>query len=312
MLVQVSAVLALLIASSAFGSTGMGNGGDVCENRFKIVRDDIASWIVQGGAVGLRLPSTVSPDRYHEAMLDQIVRAVISCTEDWVMIENTEKTCRNFVSSSGTPQVICNAKRFMETREVDQYLLVHHEYAGLAGFEVSQGGDSRYSISNQLAAYLEDQVVKKLAIKPVRSVPPELTDILPRWPNGSIRNTTYFEAESICSSRGQRLPTAREWALYAQAFGAEGVSEIDPEDGLHILIRGLDSVGSPDLFYYSSWGYLRSKTQDYHSYWSSSILPLDEVPAGHIEAYTFSNFWGVINSSGLDEPYATVRCVQPR
>jgi hypothetical protein len=48
-------------------------------------------------------------------------------------------------------------------------VLVHHEYAGLAGFEVNSGEDSIYPISNQIAGYLEDHVVKKLVVRPNNS-----------------------------------------------------------------------------------------------------------------------------------------------
>jgi hypothetical protein len=53
----------------------------------------------------------------------------------------------------------------MATNDSDQYVLVHHEYAGLSGFEVNNGPDSTYLISNQISEFLVDEVVKKLAIK---------------------------------------------------------------------------------------------------------------------------------------------------
>jgi hypothetical protein len=161
-------ILLTLTSVNAFASigTGMGNGGDICEDRFKSVRDDIASWIIQGGSAGLSLPQPVSVAQYNTAMLGQIANATISCIDDKVMIGDAEKTCKNFVDSSGKSQIACNATRFMATGDSDQYVLVHHEYAGLAGFEVNSGEESQYPISNQLTEYLQDQVIQKLAIKP--------------------------------------------------------------------------------------------------------------------------------------------------
>jgi hypothetical protein len=81
-------------------------------------------------------------------------------------VGEAEKTCKNFIGRQGLARIECNTKRFLETDESDQYILVHHEFAGLAGLEVNQGEDSDYQISNQIAAFLEDQVTKKLVIKP--------------------------------------------------------------------------------------------------------------------------------------------------
>ncbi|MFL5814202.1 MAG: hypothetical protein ACJ763_11545 [Bdellovibrionia bacterium] len=146
--------------------TGMGNGGDICEDRFKVVRDDIASWVLQGGSAGLALPQEISVEHYNAAILTQIANAKISCTDEKVMVGTAEKTCKNFVDSSGKSQILCNASRFKNTGSSDQYVLVHHEYAGLAGFEVNSDEESHYAISNQLTEYLRDQVVQKLGIKP--------------------------------------------------------------------------------------------------------------------------------------------------
>jgi hypothetical protein len=156
----------LALANLAFGQDKAGNGGDMCEDRFKIVRDDIQSWIHDGGSAGLRLPSNLSLDRYNFVMTEQIAKAKVSCVSEKIFIGKAEKTCENFHDESGTPRIRCNTNRFMNTNESDQYVLVHHEYAGLSGFEVSDGEDSEYVISNQISGYLVDQVVKKLAINP--------------------------------------------------------------------------------------------------------------------------------------------------
>lgn len=163
------AILVACLACQVVNANGgqEGNGGDACEDRIKIIRDDIKSWIIAGGPAGLSLPSTISLARFDAGMLDQIARAQISCTDDKVFIGALEKTCKNFVDSKGTPQILCNITKIMkETSEPYQYVLIHHEYAGLAGFEVNDGPDSKYPISNQITEYLEDQMVKKLAVKP--------------------------------------------------------------------------------------------------------------------------------------------------
>lgn len=159
-------VLLLSGAASAQRGSETGNGGDTCENQFKIIRDDLASWITQGGAKNLKL-KIILPEHYNEIMSAEISKASISCTDEKVIVENSEKTCKNFVDQDGSHKILCNNSRFMMSTDVDRYVLVHHEYAGLAGFEVNNGASSDYTISNQLTGYLEDQLVKKLVVNKI-------------------------------------------------------------------------------------------------------------------------------------------------
>lgn len=163
-------VLALSIfvsaASAMVDGQDRGNGGDLCELRFNNVRDDIRSWIQKGGSKGLQLPSNLSLDQYNSDMLEQIDNAQVSCTEDKVMIGAAEKTCINFLDEKGQAKIKCNLKRFLDSEDSAQYVLVHHEYAGLAGFEVNTDEESDYRISNQISGYLETEESQKLVIKP--------------------------------------------------------------------------------------------------------------------------------------------------
>jgi hypothetical protein len=168
-------VLLMSISLTCLAADKTGNGGDICEDRFKIVRDDIASWIKKGGGNGLDLTSVqaLKVSLYNDGMLEQIGKAHVSCVDDEVRIGNAEKTCKNFIADDGLPQIVCNTKRFTDTAESDQYILVHHEYAGLAGFEVNDGEESKYTLSNQITEYLEEQVSKKLVVKPRPGVGPD-------------------------------------------------------------------------------------------------------------------------------------------
>lgn len=141
------------------------NGGDICENRFSTIRDDLSLWIQGGGSRSLKLPPGILLEDYNEKMLSHISRAQVSCTTDKIFVAGVEKSCKNFFSGS-QPTILCNSERFLKTGESGQYVLVHHEYAGLSGFEVNEGTESQYVISNQLTNFLEDQIVKKLVVKP--------------------------------------------------------------------------------------------------------------------------------------------------
>ena len=178
MLTMVIALIALF--SPVVNAAREGNGGDLCEKRIKEIRDDLDGWIKKGGSAHLRFPQEVSLDEYNQKMqellLDPIVN--ITCVQGPVYLDPANKrypkTCKNYIDVRGVSQIECDFDLFMnKMSESDQYLLIHHEYAGLAGFETTIDRSSSYVLSNQLTGFLENRVVKRLAIVPVR---PDLKD----------------------------------------------------------------------------------------------------------------------------------------
>ncbi|RZA08365.1 MAG: hypothetical protein EOP11_05045 [Proteobacteria bacterium] len=168
--------LGLLLSAPALANKEVNNGGDTCEERFGAIAQDLAEWIANQGSAGLEFPAGLSLPQYNEGMLAAIRTAKISCQEEAVVVSGAEKTCRNFVDEAGEPKVVCNFKRFNETGEADQYLLVHHEYAGLAGLETNVGSVSNYFLSKQISSYLAREAVKRLSVKkPEPSAPVDLT-----------------------------------------------------------------------------------------------------------------------------------------
>ncbi len=164
-LLLLSGILLLSTQVYAYEGQDKGNGGDICENKFNEVRDDISLWLNNGGAKNLKLEKSISHSVYQKEMLKKINAAKVSCTKNKLFVGQAEKTCKNFIDK-GIPRIVCNSILFLETPIEEQYVLVHHEYAGLAGFEVNNGDESsNYKISNQLSENLEEKVVKKLAIK---------------------------------------------------------------------------------------------------------------------------------------------------
>lgn len=149
--------------------TDQGNGGDACEKRIQEIRDDIASWISRGGSQDLKLPERLTLNDFNRGMLEQIDLAKITCNKQLLSVFNAEKTCVNTKDNKGRSYIQCHIQRFNNTSEADQYMLIHHEYAGLARFEVNQGTASNYEISKQVTGYLENQIVKRLTIKKVHS-----------------------------------------------------------------------------------------------------------------------------------------------
>lgn len=153
------------------GSEGVG-GGDICESQIKVIRDDIASWILQGGPNSLQLPAGMTVASYSEGMLKQIGKAKFRCVSKGddgfpVQVYGTPKICQFKKSLTGNSRITCDRDKFMKLDENERYVLTHHEYAGLAEIEVPNRDDSTYSLSNQISSYLVDTVVKRLAVKPV-------------------------------------------------------------------------------------------------------------------------------------------------
>ena len=153
------------LGAPAFAGDKTGNGGDLCEDRIKNIRDDVSSWINAGGDANLVLPSGTTVDTYGRSMLGAAKSAAISCTTDEVSISGLSKTCKNFYDASNRLQILCNVDRFNKLSDDGQYVLIHHEYAGAARLEVNDEDGSHYSISNQISEFLTTQLVRKLAVK---------------------------------------------------------------------------------------------------------------------------------------------------
>jgi hypothetical protein len=170
------ATVLLLLSPITQASLGQDRGGgDLCEDQIKIIRDDIASWIQKGGAKDLQLPAEWSVSKYSENMLAQIGKTKIRCIGQGdanypVQVYGTPKICR-FDEGFLNKTITCDRAAFLALDETQQYILTHHEYAGLAGVERPNQDDSVYAVSNQISAYLVDQVVKRLAVKSVSSDP---------------------------------------------------------------------------------------------------------------------------------------------
>ncbi|RYZ73210.1 MAG: hypothetical protein EOP09_02220 [Proteobacteria bacterium] len=183
-----SGVLCFQLSAQAWAtdlSGDKGNGGDVCENRIQVIKNDLKDWISKGGSSGLRLPLEIPIEKYNQVMTQQIGNTVVACTEETILVGASEKTCKNFVDDNGKARLLCNLQRFMATNESDQYVLVHHEYAGLGEIEKGNGEVSNYEISNQISAFLQNQVVKKLVVATGKYVPSGRAKVF-KGPEGEI------------------------------------------------------------------------------------------------------------------------------
>lgn len=134
---------------------------------------------------------------------------------------------------------------------------------------------------------------------------PDLTDVI-RKPGGNhVITMTQFEARDYCLAQGQRLPTVREFALYSQSLGAQGISETAQEG--YDLVRGSDPDGNPDYFYFNSTGYESpGGVLGYFWFWSSSVNPGDPRLAYGLDG----DSGATTNDYRNNDNYRAVRCIR--
>jgi hypothetical protein len=180
----------LFLSSNVFASKrgqDKGNGGDICENKMRNITNEMESWLLNDEFVGIKLPSKLTEKAYKKGMLNAVRKSQLSCTSEKVFIGAAEKTCMNFRDIRGNARIVCNFDRFLKTDEQEKYRLMHHEFAGVAGFESNNGNEaSVYRISNQISEFLQKEEVFKLGIKPETQT-------------GSSPNAKTIKNVTICS-----------------------------------------------------------------------------------------------------------------
>jgi hypothetical protein len=142
-----------------------GNGGDPEELYFREIAINIRQWLVSGNSMSLKLPEGLSNDTYKDKIIEVIDQFDVSFTFDLIQVAGTNKMCKNFWKSENDPKIICNY-HFIDLKIEDKYKLIHHELAGLAGLEISEGGKSDYFISSQISGFLKKEIIKRLPIVP--------------------------------------------------------------------------------------------------------------------------------------------------
>lgn len=159
------ALLPTLAHAQGSGHTG---GGADCEIAIADIRNDMYSWIREGGAQSLDLStSDVKLEDYQKIMkrllrddkkvkvkcIDQNQAFNVNGKPQHLEIDGQPKTCINWLDlKTQNYRVVCNSKAFLALSPHLQYQLVHHEFAGLegVGIERNTGADSDYRISKQV------------------------------------------------------------------------------------------------------------------------------------------------------------------
>jgi hypothetical protein len=231
-------------AQAAFGSSGKeGGGGDTCQDRVEAIRNDISDWIEAGGAAGLKLPVGVTLDAYKQKMLKEIeltradAQHSIVCKKNPkdVVVGTSEKICAS--SSPQKPKIACYREGFMHLSEDNQYFMVHHEFAFLSGFEDQMGARSDYPLSDQITGYLQEETVKKLAVKPVGngSIAVMPVNLSQQQSIANNYNNTYFYPAYTSKQIGSLGPVVEKSGVVDEANGFTFVdlaADVDPAKGV--------------------------------------------------------------------------------
>jgi hypothetical protein len=162
----------LLFPFAASAGIRDGGGGDPTEETVYEIRQSILDWIKSGEAKKLVFndPAAMAYDKYVQLMTPVLIAppspfAVVvgfvttaqenatSNPEQQVAVDGVAKACRWFNSvKDHRIHLLCNSDRFPESA-AEQFRLIHHEFAGVAGVEKNLGASSDYEISNQLADF---------------------------------------------------------------------------------------------------------------------------------------------------------------
>jgi hypothetical protein len=163
-------LLMLVMSASSYAQSNHDNGGDEAERRWNSVRDNVKSWIQQGGHLSLKFREEQNSQDYQQKMLNALevpVEFVSASDSSLVEVNGLQKMCRN-VEVEQKMRLRCVTETVLLIKDYEFISIVHHEYAGIAGFETgSATGASDYYYTNQLSASIETQVSYRLVVKPV-------------------------------------------------------------------------------------------------------------------------------------------------
>jgi hypothetical protein len=279
--------LSTFVLPHAHAGTNSSGGGDVCENRIKVIRDDLKDWIAKGGPSGLTLPKQYTVNQYSMDMLKQMASASVQCvgssdTNFPITIDGTPKICK-FVRKHAKASILCDFGKFQSISEADQYTLIHHEFAGLAGVEKPNGADSSYTVSNQISEFLVSTVVKRLAVKPGAKLEDELVTVKVR---AFVVWASNPNMQPIAGSQGTELtPYTIKLHLNPTTQKFSGVQKISVpvKDVIFDFFIQIERNKEGYVYYFWYHENLGDKTIGWENLSSLFNLPTPQAPTMHLQ-----------------------------
>lgn len=264
-------------------------GGDLCENRIKIIREDLKEWIARGGPSGLTLPAKMTTAQYSMGMLKELANAKIQCVGPSdasypIAVEGVAKVCQ-FKKKQDRSMILCDFAKFQSMEETEQYVLVHHEYAGLAKLENPNGSDSTYAISNQISGYLVSTVVKRLAVKPGGFQDHELVLIKVQ---ASLMISGDSKLQNLVGSEGGPLTpytlTLKFNPVTQKISGRQEIS-VDVKDVVFKFFIQVDREKEGYVFYFGYRAFRDGKMIGWENMSSLFNLPTPQAPTMHLQGH---------------------------
>jgi hypothetical protein len=148
--------LALMLPSVALAQ-GSGSHGGGEDGVFKSIRDEVGSWIKKNTELG-QLESKLELKSISGATLqtsfEQAVKDVgekVIFTHEEIQFGENSRICKNQYLT-----ITCNINAWNNTRGDTRYMIVFHEYLGIAGIETNVETDySRYPISSKILGFVK-------------------------------------------------------------------------------------------------------------------------------------------------------------
>ena len=162
-LVIAAATLSLLNTSVHAQEVRNGGGED---GVFKSIRNEIKVWMDKnlreqelGEKLGVNNPSLV-----HQKMVLAIesVADKVVFTKDLIEIGGSVRICKNEPTIS---TITCNVDAWNNSRGDTRYMIVLHEYLGIAGIETNLDEFSQYSISTRILAFVYEKQAFELGME---------------------------------------------------------------------------------------------------------------------------------------------------
>jgi hypothetical protein len=150
-------MMSVFASLSAFAQAGngAGNGGGE-DGNFKNIRDDIQSWMeknVQTGELSAKLKLSFDQGDFY-AKFVAVTAAVgekITFNHEPILFSNNVRVCKN---DPVAHQIQCNIDEWSAVRGDSRYMIVLHEYLGIAGIESNQGDSSTYPVSKNILPFV--------------------------------------------------------------------------------------------------------------------------------------------------------------
>ncbi len=161
----------LLSFAQGSGNTG---GGSNCELAIENIRADLLQWVQSNHEKKINFSSTnLTEKEYSEKMIKALAKVDVEVrcentkkSKTPIIVGGVPKTCMNWYESKEKKYYItCDYKKFYkDSNPLDQYKLIHHEFASLKniGVEFNHGSDSDYEISKQIKRSLKKTIVYRL------------------------------------------------------------------------------------------------------------------------------------------------------